>query len=171
MEFDARDLAQRLGATLLSGGDAGGGAVDGRVINSRVIDGLAIDSRLVRPGQLFAALSAERDGHDFVTSAFASGAVDAKSTSGNVKVDLARVDGTSPLEFSSVSGNVVVRVPSGVGADVEMSTLSGSLHTDFPINVEERKYGPGKSAKGRVGDGARVVKMTSVSGNLNLSRS
>ncbi len=74
MEFEVRDLAQRLGATLLSGGDAGGGAVDGRVINSRVIDGLAIDSRLVRPGQLFAALSAERDGHDFVTSAFASGA-------------------------------------------------------------------------------------------------
>lgn len=64
MEFDARDLAQRLGATLLSGGDAGGGAVDG----------LAIDSRLVRPGQLFAALSAERDGHDFVASAVASGA-------------------------------------------------------------------------------------------------
>lgn len=64
MEFEARDLAQRLGATLLSGGDAGGGAVDG----------LAIDSRLVRPGQLFAALSAERDGHDFVASAFASGA-------------------------------------------------------------------------------------------------
>lgn len=101
----------------------------------------------------------------------AKGTVTAKSTSGNVKVDLARVDGTSPLEFSSVSGNVVVSVPSGVGADVEMSTLSGSLHTDFPINVEERKYGPGKSAKGRVGDGARVVKMTSVSGNLNLSRS
>lgn len=64
MEFEARDLAQRLGATLLNGGDAGGGAVDG----------LAIDSRLVRPGQLFAALSAERDGHDFVASAFASGA-------------------------------------------------------------------------------------------------
>ena len=64
MEFEARDLAQRLGATLLNGGDAGGGAVDG----------LAIDSRLARPGQLFAALSAERDGHDFVASAFASGA-------------------------------------------------------------------------------------------------
>lgn len=69
MEFEVRDLAQRLGATLLSGGDAGGGAVDGLAI-----DGLAIDSRLVRPGQLFAALSAERDGHDFVASAFASGA-------------------------------------------------------------------------------------------------
>ena len=74
MEFEARDLAQRLGATLLSGGDAGGGAAGGRVIDSRVVDGLAIDSRLVRPGQLFAALSAERDGHDFVASAFASGA-------------------------------------------------------------------------------------------------
>lgn len=100
----------------------------------------------------------------------AAGTVNAKSTSGNVHVDLTRVDGTNRMEFASVSGNVEVSVPSGVGADIEMSTLSGSLQTDFPITIEEKKYGPGRSARGRVGDGARALKMNSVSGNLHLRK-
>lgn len=40
-----------------------------------VVDGLATDSRAVVEGQLFAAVRAERDGHDFVAGAVASGAV------------------------------------------------------------------------------------------------
>ena len=39
-----------------------------------VVDGLATDSRAVVEGQLFAAVRAERDGHDFVAGAVASGA-------------------------------------------------------------------------------------------------
>ena len=100
----------------------------------------------------------------------ASGAVNAKSTSGNVRVDLVRVDGTNRMEFGSVSGNVNVSLPAGVGAEIEMSTMSGSLETDFPITIEKKEYGPGRSARGRVGDGARTLKMSSVSGNLNLRR-
>ncbi len=65
MELNLAELADRLGGRLLgSDGSVGGLAVDG----------LAIDSRLVRPGQLFAALVAERDGHDFVAGALGAGA-------------------------------------------------------------------------------------------------
>ena len=38
------------------------------------LTGLAIDSRLVEPGQLFAAVKGDRDGHDFVDAALGSGA-------------------------------------------------------------------------------------------------
>jgi UDP-N-acetylmuramoyl-tripeptide--D-alanyl-D-alanine ligase len=38
------------------------------------VDGARIDSRLVRGGELFVALRAERDGHDFVAAAFGAGA-------------------------------------------------------------------------------------------------
>ena len=41
---------------------------------SRAVDGVAIDSRQVREGQLFVALRAERDGHDFVAAAVDAGA-------------------------------------------------------------------------------------------------
>lgn len=49
-----------------------GGVLEGPAVD--VVDGLATDSRVVVPGQLFAALRAERDGHDFVADAVAAGA-------------------------------------------------------------------------------------------------
>ena len=39
-----------------------------------VVDGASIDSRTVNPGELFVAISAERDGHEFIPAAIAAGA-------------------------------------------------------------------------------------------------
>jgi UDP-N-acetylmuramoyl-tripeptide--D-alanyl-D-alanine ligase len=80
VEFDAAQLARRLGGTLRqpAGDDvpdgAPGGGSTGPGGGALPVDGLSIDSRLVRPGQVFAALVAERDGHDFVPAAFDAGA-------------------------------------------------------------------------------------------------
>jgi len=50
-------------------------AVDGELIGPDVeFDGAAIDSRVLRPGQLFVPIVAERDGHDFVAAALRAGA-------------------------------------------------------------------------------------------------
>ncbi len=100
-----------------------------------------------------------------------TGTVSASSVSGNVEVDINRLEGSDDMKFSSVSGNVNVRMPAGLDAQVSMSTLSGSLDTDFPVEVKEKKYGPGRSASGRVGDGSRHLHMSSVSGSLSLRHS
>jgi DUF4097 and DUF4098 domain-containing protein YvlB len=100
-----------------------------------------------------------------------SGVVSASSVSGNVEVDINRLEGPEDMKFSSVSGSVNVRIPSNLDAEIEMSTLSGGLKTDFPIEVREEKYGPGRSARGRVGDGSRRLKMSSVSGSVSLKYS
>lgn len=49
-------------------------ATGGRATAPFAAAGVAIDSRRIRPGDLFVALSAARDGHDFVADAFARGA-------------------------------------------------------------------------------------------------
>ena len=59
----------RLGATEVA--DATGGTVSGPEVT---VDGARIDSRLVRGGELFVALRAERDGHEYVDAAFDAGA-------------------------------------------------------------------------------------------------
>jgi len=51
-----------------TGGTLAAGAAD------RVIDGFAIDSRTLQPGDLFLAIEAARDGHDFVSDAVRCGA-------------------------------------------------------------------------------------------------
>jgi UDP-N-acetylmuramoyl-tripeptide--D-alanyl-D-alanine ligase len=53
------------------------------------ISGISIDTRTLQPGDLFVALQAERDGHDFVAAAFAKGAAAAlvsRPVPGNVIV-------------------------------------------------------------------------------------
>lgn len=57
-------------AVAVEGGLHGRGAGIGDV----VVDGVAVDSRLVRGGELFVPLVADRDGHDFIDAAVAAGA-------------------------------------------------------------------------------------------------
>ncbi len=99
-----------------------------------------------------------------------SGIVSAESISGSVDVEISNVGGSGEMKFSSISGDVAVRAPRGLDADIEMSTISGSLKTDFPIEVREPRYGPGRSARGRLGNGANNLRITSVSGRVSLTR-
>jgi hypothetical protein len=99
-----------------------------------------------------------------------SGSVNANSVSGSVEVEIQKLSGNDDMKFNSVSGSVNVRLPGNIDADVDMSTMSGSLKTDFPLEVQKEKYGPRNSARGRLGDGSRRLRMSSVSGSLTLSR-
>jgi hypothetical protein len=99
-----------------------------------------------------------------------SGSVNANSVSGSVEVEIQKLSGNDDMKFNSVSGSVNVRLPGDIDADVDMSTMSGSLKTDFPLEVQKEKYGPRNSARGRLGDGSRRLRMSSVSGSLTLSR-
>ena len=49
-------------------------SVVGEVESGLVADGVSYDSRQVLPGNLFVAIVAQRDGHDFVLDAVQSGA-------------------------------------------------------------------------------------------------
>jgi hypothetical protein len=97
-----------------------------------------------------------------------SGLVSASSHSGNVSVEIDGAQGRSNMRFSSISGNITVRAPAGLDALIDMSSMSGQLKTDFPIEIQEHRYGPGRSARGRLGDGRQILHMTSVSGIVSL---
>ena len=97
-----------------------------------------------------------------------TGAVSASSVSGDVEVLVDRLDGTDDMKFSSVSGDVNVKLPANLGADVDMSSFSGDIKTDFPIEVKTEKYGSRTSARGKIGEGSARLTMSSVSGDLSL---
>ena len=71
-----------------------------------VIDGFSIDSRTLQPGDLFFAIVAERDGHEFVANALAlgaSGAVVSSTANGALAALRSEAEGSAPP--------VVIRVP------------------------------------------------------------
>ena len=99
-----------------------------------------------------------------------SGSASVNSVSGDVEVEVDRLDGSDDMKFASVSGDVVVKMPSNLDADVDISSMSGSIKTDFPIEVREEKHGSRTYARGRLGSGSRRINMSSVSGDLSLNR-
>lgn len=99
-----------------------------------------------------------------------SGAVNARSASGDVDVEITRVEGAERMDFSTASGDVKVKLPDNPDADVSMTTASGSVSTDFPLEVRRREYGPGESARGQLGSGTMRLHLSSASGNVSLMR-
>jgi Putative adhesin len=100
----------------------------------------------------------------------ASGTVNASAASGDVDVEMTRVEGAENMEFTSASGDVHVKAPASLDATVDMSSVNGSLKTDFPLEVKEPQYGSRRSAHGRLGNGSRSLKIRSASGDVSLIR-
>ena len=103
-----------------------------------------------------------------VRVAEATGTVSANTASGDVEVELTRVDGAGDMRFTSASGDVKVRMPSNIDARVTLSTASGDIETNFPIEVKHDRYGSGTRAEGQLGSGARTLKISTASGNVSL---
>lgn len=103
-----------------------------------------------------------------VTLKDVSGLVNASSFSGNIKVDMGKTQKRSNMRFTSISGNIDVMAPASLDAVVDISCSSGLLRTDFPLQVQELRYGPARSARGRLGSGMQILRLRSVSGRVNL---
>lgn len=103
-----------------------------------------------------------------VTVQDVSGTVSASAVSGDVQVVINRLDGADDMKFNTVSGDVNVSLPSSLDADVDMSSFSGSIKTDFAIEVRSERHGSRNSARGKLGEGSRRLKLSSVSGDISL---
>ena len=97
-----------------------------------------------------------------------SGTVSASSVSGDVEVEINRIDGADDMKFNTVSGDVNVKLPSNLDADVDMSSFSGSIKTDFAIEVRSERHGSRNSARAKLGEGSRQLKMSTLSGDISL---
>jgi hypothetical protein len=103
-----------------------------------------------------------------VTLKDVKGLVSAMSFSGNINVDIGKTQDRGNMMFSSISGSIDVSAPSDLDALVDISCSSGLLRTDFPLEIQELRYGPGRSARGRLGSGMQILHIRSVTGRVNL---
>jgi DUF4097 and DUF4098 domain-containing protein YvlB len=98
--------------------------------------------------------------------------VEAQTVSGSVRFG-GQVAKGGRYELSSHSGNIDVALGGSTGFEVEATSFSGSIRSDFSFNSSPGDSGNGrwrKSIRGVHGDGSAVLEITTFSGNIIISR-
>ena len=99
--------------------------------------------------------------------------VRAHTTSGDVSFSGQIIDG-GRYEFNTHSGEIVLGLPSDIGAQLSVSTFNGGIDSDFPITLTPGVHGIGTSQAKRlnftVGRGGARISAETFSGDITLKR-
>ena len=87
---------------------------------------------------------------------------------GSGGTDLELLGPVQDVEVDAGSGGVTLRLPSNLGAAVDIETGSGGIDTDFEVKVQRMER---RALRGTVGDGRGRVKIESGSGTVRLLKS
>lgn len=98
-----------------------------------------------------------------------NGSLDVSSVSGAVKATLVSLN-PQGIHIKSVSGSVEIRFKSEVNADFTAEHFSGQVYLDVP-NVMRNSEAKSSSVRARIGAGGTPIMISSVSGNIRLTRS
>ena len=115
-------------------------------------------------GGLHGAVTAKTISGD-VLSTDLTGPLTLRTVSGDVKLSNL---GQSPVDATSISGDVDVSWPATQGADLNLKTISGEVYADPAVtfsNLKERVY-VGYELHGSLGSGGPLVTLHSVSGDV-----
>jgi len=90
-----------------------------------------------------------------------------KLDSGSGTVDLGLLGDIDTMELDSGSGSVTIRIPSTLGAQLDIDAGSGGVKTDMPIQVTQYES---DRLVGSIGDGKGRIHIDSGSGQVRLVR-
>jgi len=73
----------------------------------------------------------------------------------------------SAIDLNSVNGGVVLTLPSDASADLEASTVSGSISNDFGLGVNHHRY-VGHDLRGQLASGSTRIRLSNVNGRIEI---
>lgn len=90
-------------------------------------------------------------------------AITAETVNGSVRAVVGN-QGTGDLRFGTVSGDIDISAPSPLNAEVELSTVSGSVESKYPLDFDRDRH----RARGVIGNDGRQLRARTVSGSITL---
>jgi DUF4097 and DUF4098 domain-containing protein YvlB len=107
-------------------------------------------------------------GNGRIDVATSAGPVTASSGNGDIHVTMASLRSAGDLSFSSGNGDITLRLPSDFGAELQASTGSGSVRSDFEVRTSGRITA--RRLHGTIGRGGRSLRVSTGSGSISLER-
>ena len=96
------------------------------------------------------------------------GDVEGATTNGSVTVELAGAGWSgSGMHVETTNGSVRLNLPENFSAHVEVSTVNGKVHTDFPVTVSGEIQ---KNMSFVLGSGGATIEARTVNGSVHIGR-
>ena len=97
-----------------------------------------------------------------------SGSVVARAINGNIAVSLrALPEPPAPIDLDTVNGHLLLSLPSGANADLQLSTVAGRVDSRYTFTVSDV---PGDNTwRTRLGRGGTVVRLRTIRGDIRVT--
>ena len=92
--------------------------------------------------------------------------LESKTVSGRVTADV-ELAPDGQLRIGTLSGDVALRLPAGTGAQAELRSASGQMHSDFS-DLEAARVPGSKTLAGTLGDGSGKLSVSTMSGDVTI---
>lgn len=98
------------------------------------------------------------------------------SLSGDIEIVFSKVNQSSPFSIKAISGDIDLSLPASTPANLELSSMSGGIYTDFDIKSENEKAGDlnhiggGTKIRSKINGGGVKVNVSAISGNIYLRK-
>lgn len=114
----------------------------------------------------------EFKGCDHITLKNVTGPLVVSTINGGVNVVFSEISKDKPISLASINGDVDVTLPAKAAVDLEMSTMSGGMFTDFdlPADNKEMKRVGGSKIKSQLNGGGTELKLHNINGNIYLRK-
>lgn len=98
-----------------------------------------------------------------------TGVASVKTVKGGIKAVLQEAS-DGPMEFTTANGSVDLTIKSDFDADLEATTVRGSINIDDQFGIQVQKELVGQRARGQIGSGGQLLRLTTVNGSIKLSK-
>ena len=165
-DISVEDVAERVDVNSLSG-DVGVRQVSGDVEAKSTSGDVSVSD--VKGG---GEITVETVSGEITVTDAAAKVFRGHSVSGDVSYD-GTIDPQGRYELSAHSGEIRLGVPKEIGAQISVSTWSGTVESDFPITLQPGEHGIGSANAKRfnfqVGNGAARITLESFSGDITIN--
>ncbi|PHN06621.1 DUF4097 family beta strand repeat-containing protein [Flavilitoribacter nigricans] len=101
-----------------------------------------------------------------------SGPVVAKTTSGDITVTFANMNGDKPTSIVNTSGFIDVTMPTSIKADLKLRSISGEIFSDLDLEFPDTEFKNRYSSNfdGKLNGGGAEIDLRAISGNIYLRK-
>jgi hypothetical protein len=95
-----------------------------------------------------------------------TGLANATTVNGSINVTVGRADWPAGADFKTVNGEITLKLPPVVNAELRATTVSGNIKSELPITMTDQFEG--RRLQGTLGSGGRQLALSTVNGSITL---